>query len=99
MFTFTSKSFVPAVIAFGLTLGVPAIAVEEHDHGHVAEALQLRLDNGKKWQLDAVAHRAMSQVRTNLAQALPAIHSDTFTPVHYRRWPGASQIEDMTNNS
>jgi hypothetical protein len=78
---FISKLFAPAIIALGLALAAPAFAAEPHGHGDTA--VQLRLDNGKKWQTDDALRRGMSEIRTAMAEALTPIHEGTFAPPHY----------------
>ena len=99
---FANKSSLLAVAALGLALGAPAMAAEghDHDHEHAAGSVQLRLDHGKKWELDAVAHRGMGEIRDAMAQALPAIHKKTFTPAQYEALAARiqTQVTDMIAN-
>ena len=78
----TNKLLIPTVVALGLALGAPALA-EPHAHGDTAATVQLRLNNGKKWQTDDVLHRGMSEIRTAVAESLTPIHQHAFTPAQY----------------
>lgn len=90
---FLSKSFIPAVAALGLALGSPALAAEPHAHGGAAATVQLRLDHGKKWQTDDVLRRGMSEIRAAMAQSLPPIHKNAFTPAQYDALAGRIQTQ------
>jgi len=79
---FTNKLFIPTVVALGLALGAPALGAEPHAHGDPA-TVELRLNNGKKWQTDDVLRRGMSEIRTAVAESLPPIHQNAFTPAQY----------------
>ena len=96
---FTSKLLVSAAIALGLAIGVPALAAEPHAHGDPA-VVQLRLDNGKKWQTDDVLRRGMSEIRAAIAESSTAIHASTFTPAQYQALATRiqAQIDDVVGN-
>ncbi len=79
---FLSKLFLPTVIALGFTLGLPALTAQPHTHD-TAGAIQLRLDNGKKWQTDDVLRHGMSEIRAAMSESLTPIHQNTFTSTQY----------------
>lgn len=97
---FTNKLLVSGAIALGLVIGVPALAAEPHAHGDPAAAVQLRLDNGKKWQTDDVLRRGMSEIRAAIAESSTAIHANTFTPAQYEALATRiqAQIDDVVGN-
>lgn len=56
----------------GLLLAAPAVAAEDHSHGHGAGGLsELTLDHGRKWQTDAPLRQGMDGIRA----ALDAVHA------------------------
>ncbi len=77
-----TRLLAPIVIALGLALGAPAFAAEPHAH-EAAGAIQLRLDNGKKWPTDDVLRSGMGEIRAAMAESLPSIHQNLFTPQQY----------------
>ncbi len=88
-----SKLFIPTVIAFGLTLATPAVSKEPHSHGDAPATVQLRLDQGKKWQTDDALRRGISEIRTAMAQSLTPIHKHAFTPTQYNALAGLIQTQ------
>ena len=76
------KSLMLAAIALGLASG-PAFAAQPHARGGAAATSQLQLDHGKKWQTDDALRRGMSEIRSAIAEALPPIHRNAFTPAQY----------------
>ncbi len=65
------------LIVLGLTFApVGVLAAEPHDH---AGAVEIRLDNGKKWPTDEALRRGMDEIRTAMADALTAIHRNEFS--------------------
>jgi hypothetical protein len=79
-----SKMLVSAVFALGLALGSAGagVAAEPHGHGDAA-AVQLKLDNGKKWQTDDALRHGMGEIRHAMAASLRPIHENTFSPANY----------------
>ena len=79
-----SKVLVSAVFALGLVLGSvgAGVAAESHAHGDAA-AVQLKLDNGKKWQTDDALRQGMGEIRQAMAASLKSIHENTFSPANY----------------
>jgi hypothetical protein len=65
-------------LALGAALalaGAEAIAAGGHSHdGHATGAIELNLDNGKKWQIDAPLQKGMEEIRRSLAASLDKIH-------------------------
>ncbi len=78
---FIGKVLASVVVALGLAFGATGTASSEAAHGH--DAVQLRLDNGKKWQTDDVLRRGMSEIRSAMAASLAPIHENAFTPAQY----------------
>ena len=79
-----SKVLVSAVFALGLALGSvgAGVAAEPHSHGDAA-AVQLRFDNGKKWQTDDALRHGMGEIRQAMAASLAPIHENTFSAAKY----------------
>lgn len=79
-----SKILASAVFALGLAFGSvgAGLAAEPHDHGQSAD-VQLKLDNGKKWQTDDALRRGMGEIRQAMAASLKPIHENKFSPVKY----------------
>jgi hypothetical protein len=94
-----NKIIVPAAIALGLAL-TPALAAETHSHHGAAATVKLRLDHGKKWPTDDVLRRGMSEIRSEIAQALTPIHKGAFTPAQYDALAGRiqAQIDNVVGN-
>jgi hypothetical protein len=86
------KLFMPTIVALGLALGVPSLAAEPHAHGGPA-TIELRLNDGKKWQTDDVLRSGMSQIRTAVAESLAPIHQNTFMPAQYDTLAGRIQAQ------
>ena len=76
------KSRAAALVALGLAAGlagtVSAAAPHGHD-GHGAPAMELRLDNGQKWQTDEALRTGMSRIRDALDASLPLIHAGRYS--------------------
>jgi hypothetical protein len=89
---FMNKLFIPTIVALALAVGAPALAAEPHVHGD-GVTVQLRLNNGKKWQTDDVLRRGMSEIRTAVAESLTPIHQNAFTPAQYGALAGRIQAQ------
>ena len=85
----TTKLLMSGLIAFGLALAPPGVVAAE-PHAHAATA-QIKLDNGKKWPTDDALRRGMSEIRTAMADALPPIHADKFSPAAFDGLAGRVQ--------
>ena len=82
------KQSIAAVTVAALVFGAnaPSIAVTPaHDHaqGDGAPAA-LTLDHGKKWATDAPLRKRMSEIRTLMAQRIPAIHAGKLSAAEYK---------------
>jgi hypothetical protein len=74
-----------SILAFAIALAQPAAhAAEPHGHapGHSASS-GLQLDNGHKWATDAPLRRGMSEIRTAVDSASPAVHAGKAKPATY----------------
>ncbi len=78
---FMNKPLASATAALGLTLGlsgaVIAASPEGHD-GHGGPAIEMRLNNGQKWQTDEPLRTGMGRIREALDAALPLIHTGRY---------------------
>lgn len=95
---FTTRLLMSGLIAFGLALA-PTGVVAAEPHGHAGTA-EIRLDNGKKWPTDEALRRGMGEIRTAMADALPAIHADKFSRAAFEQLAGRvqGQIDYVTAN-
>ena len=76
------KFFAAAGLALGLAAtGVSAAEHSAHQHG--ADAVQLTLDNGKKWATDEPLRKGMGAIRAEMDDSLHAIHEGKLTTAHY----------------
>ncbi|RLQ22258.1 hypothetical protein DWB85_08200 [Seongchinamella sediminis] len=66
-------------LAAGQVTAAPAN--NDHDHGH--GAMELRLDDGSKWAVDAPLSRAMNNIRSAMHNEIDAIHSGELTQEKY----------------
>jgi hypothetical protein len=83
---FTNKPLAVAMVTLGLAVGlsgiVSAAAPDRHD-GHGAPAMELRLNNGQKWQTDAALRSGMTRIRAALDASLPLIHTGRFSAAEF----------------
>jgi hypothetical protein len=77
-----SKILAATTLALGLAFGSVGTAAAAEPHGHDA-TVQLKLDNGKKWQTDDALRQGMGEIRKAMAASLKPIHEDKFTPAKY----------------
>ena len=83
---FMNKSVAAALAALGLPLGlsVPILAAGSHGHdGHGAAAIELRLNNGQKWQTDEALRTGMSRIRSVIDASLPGIHAGRYSGAEF----------------
>lgn len=94
----TTKLLMSGLIAFGLALA-PTGVVAAEPHAHAATA-KIKLDNGKKWRTDEALRRGMSEIRTAMVDALPAIHANKFSRGSFDELAGRvqGQIDYVTEN-
>jgi hypothetical protein len=98
-----SSKFAPALVAFGLVLGVAsgALAAESHSHdGHGAATLELKLNAGAKWQGDAAMRESMADIRAAIAARLGEIHENRLPAGQYKALASTVQgeIDYMVEN-
>lgn len=61
-----------------------ALAASQHSHeGATGHALEMKLNNGRKWQTDAPLRQGMSEIRAVVSASLERIHKGRFTPADY----------------
>jgi hypothetical protein len=78
------KQLGSALLVLGVALGLsgPASAATGHE-GHGAAGVEMKLDNGRKWQTDAPLRQGMGEIRVAIAAALPRIHEGRFAAADY----------------
>jgi hypothetical protein len=77
-----SKTLTSAALALGLAFGTMGVVVAAEPHSHGA-VVQMKLDNGKKWQTDEALRLGMGEIRQAIANSLQPIHDNKFTPAKY----------------
>jgi hypothetical protein len=79
-----NRILMSAALALGLALGSISTNAAAEPHGHDGNAsVQLKLDNGKKWQTDEALRRGMGEIRQSMSTSLKPIHRNTFTAANY----------------
>jgi hypothetical protein len=77
-----ANRFVSTFLALGLALAPTAlIAAPAQKH---SGTIELTLDHGKKWPTDAALRNGMNEIRATMADAIPSIHADKFSPDSYK---------------
>lgn len=94
------KTFTALLLAAALAAPLAATAAGAHDHHGSAEAHQLQLNAGKKWDTDAPLRKAMTSIRGSVTQILPSAHAGRATPTDYDAFGNAinQQISYMVEN-
>lgn len=74
-----------AVVVLGLTIGLSGAAfAAPHGHdGHGAPAIEMKLNNDRKWQTDEALRTGMSRIHAELGTALPLIHSGRYSAAEF----------------
>lgn len=83
-----------AMLVLGLSAGVigTVSAATPHGHdGHSAPAMELTLDNGRKWQTDEALRTGMDHIRAAFDAALPRIHEGRYSAAEYAALAGKVQ--------
>jgi phosphoglucomutase len=85
------NTLLSAAVALGLaiTASGAALAVGGHE-SHGASRMELRLNDGQKWQTDDALRLGMAGMRAQLAASLEQVHARAFTPSDY-----AALAEDL----
>lgn len=90
-----------AVLGLAVASTGPSLGAGAHSHGTEAAArLEVKLNNGKRWQSDEALRTGMSKMRAEVASALPKIHKGKFSPADYSALAGKlhGQIDYVTAN-
>ncbi len=97
-----TRRLAAALAAFSLAIASagPSLAAGAHSHGTEAARLEVKLNNGKRWQSDEALRTGMSKMRAEIASALPKIHKGKFSPAEYDALAGKvhGQIDYVTAN-
>lgn len=91
------------LLALALAAGLsgPALAASQHQHGNAeSHTVEMKLNNGKKWQTDAPLRQGMSEIQTAVSTSLPRIHKGQFAPADYAALADRiqAQIDYVTAN-
>ena len=77
-------SFVLSVTATSFTAtSLAAAEIGAHQHAPGTSPSTLKLNDGKKWTTDAPLRKGMENIRTAMATALPAIHTNKLSSAKY----------------
>lgn len=91
-----------SVLAMGLVVGAASgvLAAGGHSHGGTGPKIELVLNKGAKWQTDAMLRRGMTDLRNDMAAALPQIHRGTLTAGDFAALAGKvdQHIQFITEN-
>jgi hypothetical protein len=78
------NALLSAAVALGLAVTVSGAALAVGGHGnHGGQGIELRLNDGQKWQTDDALRLGMNGMRAQLAASLEKIHAGKFTPPDY----------------
>jgi hypothetical protein len=89
------------VAATAAHLQGPAFAAGAHDHGsQTITTLQVKLNNGQRWQTDEALRLGMNKMRGAIATALPKIHNGKLSASEFGALAGKvqEQIDYITAN-
>lgn len=78
----------PALASITIALvatGPAAAEISAHQHAPGTSPSQLQLNAGKKWATDAPLRQGMENIRSAMAGALPAIHTNKLSAAQYRK--------------
>jgi len=73
------KTLAAALLAFGLAAGPVGTVSAAAPDGHEAPTMELRLNNGQKWQTDEALRAGMSQIRDVMHASLSPIQSGQYS--------------------
>lgn len=79
------RLFTGSLLALGLAIGTAggALAQDTHSHDGSGAGAELVLNDGVKWETDDALRRGMTDIRNDMAAALPRIHDGELTPAAY----------------
>lgn len=79
------RLFTGGLFALGLAISTAAgaLAADNHSHGGSDASAALVLNHGAKWETDDALRRGMTDMRNDMAIALPRIHGGELTPAEY----------------
>lgn len=78
-----NKSLAATVVALGLAVGLSGAVSAAAPHGYDGHAMELRLNNGEKWQTDEALRTGMSRIRAAFDAALPLIHTGQYSAIEF----------------
>jgi hypothetical protein len=93
------KALVTTAVIIGLA--APAFAAGPHSHaGGPQVTLQVKLNNGQRWQSDEALRTGMNRMRDVMATALPKIHRGKLSAAEFTALAGKvqEQIDYVTAN-
>lgn len=90
---FTNKSLA-ALVALGLTVGLSG-NVSAAPHGYDGHVMEMKLDNGQKWQTDDALRTGMGRIRDTIDAALPLIHAGRYSAAEFSAL--ADRVQDQVD--
>ena len=81
-----NRTLAATMMALGLAVslaGAASAAAPHGHHGHGAPAIEMKLNNGQKWQTDEALRTGMSRIRDALATSLPLIHEGRYSAAQF----------------
>ncbi len=92
-----------ALIGVALSLGAAGSAAAATPPAHelrVSGAMDLSLNQGRKWETDDALRQGMAAIRETMARTLGSLHTGTFSPAQYAELAVAleGQIDGITKN-
>jgi len=85
---------IPFTLATALAFSATSLAADSalHDDSHGDTPLELQLNNGEKWAIDAPLGKAMGDISTAMRQSIETIDEKPLSAVDFA--PLASQLND-----
>lgn len=94
------KTHTLLLAAMTLAFPLAAAAAQPGQHDHGATHQKIELNAGKRWATDEPLRKGMSEMRGQVAAALPAAHAGKLTPAQYEALGKElnTQVGDIVRN-
>ncbi|MPR06222.1 hypothetical protein [Microvirga tunisiensis] len=95
-----NKSLAAALVALGLTVGLHGAVSAAAPHGPDGHAMEMYLDNGRKWQTDEALRTGMGRIRDAVDAARPMIHAGGYGAAEFSALADRiqEQVDDVVTN-